>query len=257
LRTLAAVLGDYAATASLELFLASKFEQHTEELAALRGVRLVVASETGAGRHWNESKIKQISGGDPVRARFMRQNSFEYWPTYKIVVSGNDQPTITDAGPALRRRLQLVPFNVRVTPDPTFEKRMLEREGPAILAWVLDGVVAWRERGLDPPPAVVAATEEYFEEQDERAQWFEACCRLDLEWWESTETVHQSWKKYALANGCFVGPKAATTRWVKNTHKLASKFARPKGGGEPRQCLMGIAVAASADESIGSSYREG
>jgi hypothetical protein len=130
LRTLAAVLGDYASTASLDLFLASKFEQHPEELAGLRGARLVVATETGVGRRWDEQKIKAMSGGDKVRARFMRQNSFEYDPQFKIVVSGNDQPRIADTGPALRRRLQMVPFDIQVTPDGTFEARMLAAEGP-------------------------------------------------------------------------------------------------------------------------------
>jgi len=175
LRTLAAVLGSYATTASLDLFLASKFEQHPEELAALRGMRLVVATETGEGRRWDESKIKAMSGGDEIRARFMRQNSFTYMPQFKIIVSGNDQPRIADTGPALRRRLQMVPFDIQVTPDGTFEARMLAAEAPAILAWVLDGYVAWRERGLDPPPAVLAATEEYFHEQDLVAQWLAEC----------------------------------------------------------------------------------
>jgi putative DNA primase/helicase len=255
LRTIAAVLGDYATTASLDLFLLKKFEGIPEELASLRGVRMVVASETGVGRRWDESKIKQVSGGDQVRARFMAKNSFVYVPQFKIIVSGNDQPTIADTGPALRRRLQMVPFNVTVAPDPELEKRMLA-EAPAILAWVLDGFTQWREQGLNPPTDVVTATDEYFEAQDERGHWFDTACKLDLEWWESTEAVFKSWKRYAMANGCFVGSQAQCTQWVKSRHKLATKSTRPKGGGNTMQCLLGMMVSPVVDESIGSTYRD-
>ena len=71
---------DYATTAPMETFTASKFDRHPTELAMLRGARLVTASETEEGPPWAESRIKQMTGGDPITARFMRQDFFTFQP---------------------------------------------------------------------------------------------------------------------------------------------------------------------------------
>jgi putative DNA primase/helicase len=201
LRTIKRVLGTYAATASLDLFLATKFEPHPEELAALRGVRFLMATETEEGRRWNEAKIKAMTGGDSVRARFMRQNSFEYDPQFKIVVSGNAQPAVKTVDPAMRRRLQLVPFVVEITEaersDGDFEPRLIRDEGGAILAWMLDGFEEWRKHRLSPPDKVITASAEYFEEQDTLAQWVEECCELcDAAVFTYTSVLFQSYAKF-------------------------------------------------------------
>ena len=246
LRTIAAVLGDYGATASLDLFLATKFEQHPEELAALRGVRLVVATETEAGRSWNEAKIKALTGGDRVRARFMRQNSFQYLPQFKIVISGNEQPKIKDTGPALRRRLQLMLFDVAVEQDDTLEPRLLAEEGPQILAWILQGFDKWRQRGLDPPQEVVAATEEYFAEHDKVGQWLEERCLIDPAASVATTgpgSTWLDWKQWAEANGVnYVGDPGWLTKKIKNKYPQLKHYA--KGG--KRKSLFGIRLIGDA-----------
>src|SRR5262249_33477541 len=200
-RVLKRLLGSYATTASLDLFLATRFEAHPEELAALRAMRLVIATETEAGRSWNEAKIKALTGGDPIRARFMRQNSFEYQPCFKITVSGNHQPAIKNVDPAMRRRLQLVPFEVAIPTceqDGTLEHRLITQEGPQILAWVLDGFNEWRKHGLSPPDKVVSSSEEYFEDQDLMAQWIGECCDTGaLDAFDYSMTLYNSWKAFA------------------------------------------------------------
>jgi len=204
LRVLKKLLGSYATTASLDLFLATKFEAHPEELAALRAMRLVIATETEAGRSWNESKIKALTGGDPIRARFMRQNSFEYDPQFKIIVSGNHQPAIKNVDPAMRRRLQLVPFNVQIPAsqqDGSLERRLITQEGPQILAWVFEGFNQWREHGLAPPDKVIASSEAYFEEQDLMAQWIGECCETAPDFFDFTMTLFKSWKAFAEKAG--------------------------------------------------------
>ena len=70
----AGCMGDYAASTPMETFLASRFERHPTELAALCGARMVTAVETDEGRSWDEAKIKMLTGGDKVDARFMRQD---------------------------------------------------------------------------------------------------------------------------------------------------------------------------------------
>lgn len=94
LNTAASILGDYAVTAAMETFTASKFDRHSTELAMLRGARLVTASETEEGRAWAESRIKQITGGDAITARFMRQDNFTYRPQFKLTIVGNHAPRL-------------------------------------------------------------------------------------------------------------------------------------------------------------------
>jgi putative DNA primase/helicase len=111
-------------------------DRHPTELAMLRGARLVVASETQAGRHWNESRIKALSGGDPISARFMRGDFFTFVPRFKLVILGNHKPALRNVDEAIRRRLHLVPFTVQITPeerDPNLAEK-LKAEWPGILA---------------------------------------------------------------------------------------------------------------------------
>jgi putative DNA primase/helicase len=85
--TIAGILGDYATTASMETFIASNGDRHPTDLAGLRGARLVTAQETEEGRRWAEAKIKTLTGGDRVSARFMRQDFFEFTPQFKLLIS--------------------------------------------------------------------------------------------------------------------------------------------------------------------------
>src|SRR5579863_7837827 len=122
IRTIAGILGDYATTASMETFIASSIDRHPTELAALRGARLVTATETEEGRRWAESRIKALTGGDRVSARFMRQDSFEFTPQFKLLIAGNHKPTLRGVDEAIKRRMNLVPFNVTIPAAKRDEK---------------------------------------------------------------------------------------------------------------------------------------
>ena len=91
-----------------------KMERHPTDLAMLRGARLVTAVETEEGKRWDESKLKALTGGDPVAARFMRQDFFEYVPQFKLMIAGNHKPTIRNVDEAIRRRLRLIPLLVTI-----------------------------------------------------------------------------------------------------------------------------------------------
>jgi putative DNA primase/helicase len=90
-------------------FTATQNERHPTELAMLRGARLVSTQETEEGHHWAESKIKALTGGDPVSARFMRQDFFTYQPSFKLIVAGNHRPSLRNVDEAIRRRFNLIP----------------------------------------------------------------------------------------------------------------------------------------------------
>ncbi|MGA8707705.1 MAG: phage/plasmid primase, P4 family, partial [Steroidobacteraceae bacterium] len=137
--TLKGIWGDYASVAPMETFTESHGDRHPTELAMLRGARLVVSEESEAGRNWNSARVKTLSGGDPVTARFMRQDFFTFSPTWKLLLIGNHQPLLRNVDDALVRRFNIVPFNHKpARPDLELEHK-LQAEWPAILRWAIDG----------------------------------------------------------------------------------------------------------------------
>jgi putative DNA primase/helicase len=116
LNTIAGILGDYSTTAPIETFLASQFDRHPTDVAALAGARLAVSDEIPPGRYWDEAKLNRLTGGDTIRARFMRQDGFEFVPQFKLVLVGNNRPRLHTVNEAIRRRLNLIPFTVRSNP---------------------------------------------------------------------------------------------------------------------------------------------
>jgi putative DNA primase/helicase len=137
----------------------------------------VVAQETEKNRRWAESKIKTLTGGDKITARFMRQDFFEFVPKFKLFIVGNYKPRLDNVDEAMRRRMLLVPFLVQISPEERDLNlsQKLKAEWPAILRWCLDGCLEWQRIGLAPPKIVTDATDAYFEDQDTTKQWLEDC----------------------------------------------------------------------------------
>lgn len=202
--TLTGILQDYAVTAAVDTFMASKGDRHPTDLAMLRGARLVTASETEEGRSWAESRIKQLTGGDPITARFMRRDFFTYQPLFKLVLVGNHQPVLRNVDEAMRRRVNIVPMTRKpAQPDPDLEEK-LKAEWPGILRWMIQGCLDWQQNGLVRPMSVTAATQAYFEDQDLFGQWLEDMCEIKLDanyLWERTTDLYASWSAYAKAAG--------------------------------------------------------
>jgi len=199
--------GDYHRTSAIETFTASATERHPTDLAALRGARLVTAVETEEGRRWAESKIKSLTGGDRIAARFMRQDFFEFTPTFKLIIAGNHKPGLRSVDEAIRRRFHLVPFTTTVPPaerDETLADQ-LKAEWPGILAWAIRGCLDWQHRGLDPPAAVRDATAAYLEAEDALAAWIEDQGQIDPNAWESNANLFRSWKSWADRSGEYHG----------------------------------------------------
>jgi len=163
------LLGDYAQRASFETFLLQRASGGPRnDIAALAGVRLAVAVEADAGRRLAEVTVKELTGGDTVRARFLYQEAFEFRPQLKLWLACNHRPDIRGTDHALWRRVRLVPFTVTIPEDKQDKSlgRALTAELSGILNWALQGLQDWRSDGLGEAAAVAAATAAYREEQD-------------------------------------------------------------------------------------------
>jgi putative DNA primase/helicase len=204
LNTVSSIIGAYATTAAMDTFVASKWSQHPTDLAGLRGARLVSASETEEGRAWAEARIKTITGGDPISARFMHKNFFTYRPQFKLVVTGNHKPVLRNVDDATRRRFNILPFEKKPqAPDKELEEK-LKAEWPGILRWAIEGCLDWQAHGLIRPPSVLQATTDYFDEQDTFRTWLEDEAVVEIANTHRRETakdLFESWRNYAKAAG--------------------------------------------------------
>ena len=215
LNTVSAILGDYATVAAMETFVASQFDQHPTDMAMLCGARLVTAAETEEGRAWAETKIKQLTGGDPISARFMRQDFFTYKPTFKLMIIGNHEPALRNVDDAARRRINIVPF---IRKPAVIDKQLEDKlrvEWPGILRWMIQGCLNWQTVGLAPPETVLAATASYFDNQDLVSQWLEEKCDAEPGNEHKTSTSAQlfkSWSDYAKAAGDPPGTRKSFAR---------------------------------------------
>jgi putative DNA primase/helicase len=211
LSTVTGILADYHRVAPIEMLLASKQERHPTELAGLTGCRLVTASETEQGKRWAEAKIKTLSGGDRIAARFMRGDFFEFVPQFKLIIAGNHKPGLNCVDEAIRRRFHLVPFTVTIPVaerDPELSNK-LKAEWPAVLSWMIEGCLEWQKVGLAPPESVTSATAAYLEDQDVVKNWLAECTAEDPVTETRVSILFQSWKNWCVENGEYPGSSKA------------------------------------------------
>lgn len=238
------IMGTYAVVAPPDMLLMTHSDRHPCDLAMLRGARMVFAGELSPGRAWDEAKLKMLTGGEPITARFIRQDFFTYEPRFLLIVHGNHKPSLSCVDEAIRRRILLVPFTQIVPPaerDPDLPAK-LKAEGRAILRWMIDGCFEWQRIGLAPPRSVVQASEDYLGAEDTLGQWLDECCVIDprVEWMP-LNMLYASWCAWCDANGMRRWTNKAFSQTLSERgfarHKMNSGVGfrglrfRPGGGG--------------------------
>jgi len=198
LEAIAAAMGDYARTADFESFLHQRQPRETRSsIVALVGSRFVRSSETDRGKRLAEGILNTMSGGDRMRVRDLHSKSFEFRPTWKLFLAANNRPKLTgDEREGIWRRILQLPFNMQIPPerrDPSIKRQLTDPaiSGPAILAWLVKGCLAWQREGLHPPKQVLDATLEYREEMDCLHEFCTTCC-------EATENAGDTVRAAAL-----------------------------------------------------------
>lgn len=168
---MARLMGDYAATAKIESLTGKNRRgggDATPDLVPLMGARMVRASEPDEGERLQEGIIKELTGGEPILVRALHSDFVEMRPVFKLTISGNHKPEIRGTDDGIWRRVLLVPFDVQI-PEAERDDGLLDKlmeEGPGILNWLVDGLIAYLEGGLQEPAAVLDATREFREESD-------------------------------------------------------------------------------------------
>ena len=243
------ILGEYGMKAPPDLLMAKRNESHPTERADLFGRRFIVANETEDGRRLAEALVKDLSGGDRVRARGMHQNFWEFSPTHKIILATNHRPSIRGTEHAIWRRIRLVPFDV-VIPDEDQDKLLVEKlqaEVPAILRWLVSGCLEWRRGGLGFPDEVRSATDEYRQAEDLFGDFIANCCIVASSMRVSASDLLEEYKE-------FTGDKAATFQRLRQPlidrgfHSDRVTAGKNKG----RVCWFGLGLQSDSEGSEGS-----
>lgn len=203
-----AALGDYAAMADFETFLAKPAtggNPARADIARLHGRRFVASLEVEEGRRFAEGLVNQLTGGDVVTARFLYQESFEFIPTFKVWLAANNKPQVRGADGAIWRRVKLIPFNQVIPKEERNPKLKSELQSPenleAVLTWLVEGCQDWQRWGLAPPPEVESLTEEYRREQDPIKDFLEDCCYTGPGARASNAALLREYQEWAKKNG--------------------------------------------------------
>jgi putative DNA primase/helicase len=219
LETVVAVFGDdYAGAAPKDLLMAKKGDSHPTEIADLHGKRLVVSQETEANRYLAESLVKQLTGGDTLKARRMREDFWSFRPSHKLILCTNHKPKVRGTDHAIWRRLKLIPFAVRfdgARKDKTMKDRLLaERAG--ILAWIVRGAVEWYRGGLMEPDSVLAATAEYRTDSDIIGRFIIDCCIRSEMYRVRFSLFFELLERWCADSGNTPPSKRATTEYLRD-----------------------------------------
>lgn len=199
------VFGDYGQPTDPELLLAKRGEVHPTGVADLRGARLAVTNEIEDGRRLAENLVKQLTGGDRLKARFMHRDFFEFKPSHTLWMAGNHKPIIRGQDEGIWRRIRLVPFNVTIPEherDPHLKDK-LKAEAPGILKWALEGCLKWQAKGLSFPDEVRVAVAEYREESDPLADFFEEECVIHDNAQVKFSDLYSAYTRWCEQNGVY------------------------------------------------------
>lgn len=246
LETIAAMMGDYAATANPETFARQKQKngnQHSEDLARLSGVRFVTVSEPKKQMELDAALVKSLTGRDTITTRRMFEGFFEYVPQFKLFFNSNHRPRVDDMTVFESERIKLIPFSVRfegARRDPHLKDELQTPKNlSGVLNWCIEGLRALRAEGFKMPPAVVQATDEYRRKQDKLLQFLEEKTEQNAAFECPLMELHDAFANWCCAAG-LASVSVPTFREMLEARQLTMKRKRPAGTGRAGKVLWHV-----------------
>ena len=247
-RLMLSVAGEYGQVAPESLFMKQYGDQIPVDVARLRGARLVVASESQEAERLDEGKVKKLSGSDPISARFMRQNIFEFQPSHHLFLQSNHRPVIAGQDFGIWRRIKLINFGVRfadpeagkTAPEPPVRRadhelaEKLMGELPGILNWAVKGAKEWFESGLRDPKTVIEDTKAYRREEDVLTDFIESRCDVGAELRVDVGSLWTAYRDWSVEEGI--------KTWSKNKFSRRLTEAGHVSDREAARTKLGIAL---------------
>lgn len=244
------LLGPYAKKAPPELLMLKKGDSHPTERAVLHGARFVPAIETAQGRKLNEAAVKEMTGGDQISTRRMREDFWEFVPTHKLWLATNHKPVISGTDIGIWSRIRLIPFAVTIPAAERDEELAdkLKGEFPGILAWAVRGCIDWQENGLQEPLAVRTATVEYRNDMDVLGDFIDDVCIAIPGGTEKAGGLYDAYNSWAKDAGERVMSKKAFGQSLE-----LRGFDRKRGTGGTR-IWWGIHLKNNVDPAISAQF---
>lgn len=238
LDTLRNVLGDYVKHARAETFMKdNRGGGIPNDVAALRGARVVTASEPSQGERLDESLVKEMTGDSAMTARFMRGEFFTFQPQFKVLLATNHRPVIRGTDHGIWRRIRLVPFTEKIT-DEEKDRELgakLAREAGGILRWAVEGCLIWQREGLNPPEAVVEATDDYRADMDVLGHFLAERCVVGAQSVGNTP-LYKAFTDWCNDNG----EKPRSHKWM--TEQLQDRGYKQNGGRKDGRIWLGLGL---------------
>lgn len=250
LETLARIMGDdYAGTAPIDSFLERRYEAIRNDLAGMKGRRMVSAIEANQGSQLDEALVKSITGGDKISARFLRAEFFEFRPEFKLWLGVNERPRIRGDDEGIWRRVRLVPFEVEIPPQKRildFGQKLVDAgEMTAILRWAVRGCQMWLDEGsLQSPARIIEATASYREEQDVLGSWLRSRCTVGGTFQVASSVAYKDYREWAAESGH--RPMALQT-WSRKVAERGFEHVRKNSG----RFFRGLGLLSTRGEQTG------
>lgn len=203
INTIQNLLGDYGRQTNSDTFIKKKNDNAVNnDIARLDGARFVSAVESEEGQQLSESLVKQVTGGEKISARFLRQEFFEFVPEFKVFFTTNHMPIVRNNDNGIWRRIRLIPFTVTIPKDQVDKDlpKKLEKEMPGILNWAVKGCLKWQKEGLGEPAAVMKATDEYREDMDILGPYINENCIINPMAKVESRVLYDDYKKWCYQN---------------------------------------------------------
>ena len=249
------VMGDYGSSVKAET-IAQKHNQMgsmpSEDIARLAGVRFANISEPDQRLVLNSAQVKSMTGNDSILARYLFENSFEFYPRFKIYINTNYRPNIRDMTLFKSNRIYIIPFERHFEgedQDTTLKEEFAKSVNQSgILNWLIAGYKILKERGLVPSPAVLAATDSYRYDSDKIAQFVEDTLIPEPNAEERTSAVYKHYQKWCTQNGCY----AENNRNFKQAMSAMAKIVRkrPRLGGSETTMMLGFALPENIESTL-------